>query len=91
MFRFIKRFMNPDKKMVITKVLVESEASRMVIFENKEGAREVFKFDGRIWHWYISGHIVIPELAKRLDKAYKKWSRNSNRVIGGRDEESIRN
>ncbi len=83
MIRFIKRLMNPDKKLRITKVVIEGGGASKVVFESIAGAKETFLYTGQVWQWYETKHIIIPELSVRLDKAYKRWLRNNNRVMKG--------
>lgn len=76
--------MNSEKKIVITKVIIKSDSKKKIIMEDESGTNHFeFLYDGRVWKWCTTSHIVDKPLSDRLDKAYKKWLRKTNKVSKG--------
>lgn len=74
--------MQPELKFEVVKVVIDGRTERIVTFGNKKGDREVFRFDGRLWHWVKTNHLVTPEMAKKLNKGLRKWQKKTNKTDG---------
>jgi len=70
-----------NKIMRIKKIVKEGKGKRKVVFENDAGERLLFSYDGEVWHWYETNHIVEPQLSKKLNKALKRWLRKEGKSL----------
>jgi len=81
--KFIKKLMNSNKRIRITKVTTISESKKKVILENDVGDHFEFSYNGKFWKWYSTKHIVDKDLGTKLTKAYNRWLKKTNKVSKG--------
>ena len=75
----IKRKTPAKFKYKIVKVVKLGNDRKRITIRNAMKSELVFYFDGSMWRWDTSKHIVDVDICKALTKEYKKYLKKENK------------
>ena len=75
----LRRKIPAKEKYKIVKVVKLGHDRKRITIRNACKSELVFYFDGSMWRWDTSNHIVDVTICKALTKEYKKYLKKENK------------